>query len=231
MAYARGDRGTSAEIGGNGFRGNGLLHGQGRTSNAAALAVAAESLWLDEVRRGHPIREIARRAGLGCRRVQLGVARARLREEASRIREDLFPGDARAKTERPIAYPGWAVSEDRLPELVPLFPLTPFTPQSTCPHHGPMRPGSIFCCMVCSRSGMDGHPALKRDPRTDPRPDPKVKPAPVLSEKALTKRETRKERRRRERETRQAAPAVATPSERKHPASSPAPFSASSRTP
>ena len=39
--------------------------------------------------------------------------------------------------------------------LEPLFPLTPLTPSSTCPHHGPIRTGSRFCCMICHRSGQD----------------------------------------------------------------------------
>jgi hypothetical protein len=46
--------------------------------------------------------------------------------------------------------------------------------------------------MVCHQSGVDAHPALKRDPKTDPKPDPKPEPEP-----AKGRRETRKERRRR----------------------------------
>jgi hypothetical protein len=79
------------------------------------------------------------------------------------------------------------------PRLVPLFPIGPFTPQSVCPHRGEIRPGSALCCMVCLRSGMDNHPALKRDPRDEPRPDVKraKRTLPVIG------RETRKERRKR----------------------------------
>jgi hypothetical protein len=47
--------------------------------------------------------------------------------------------------------------------------------------------------MVCSRSGMDDHPALKRDPRNDPRPE--VKAAKLTL--PVVGRETRKERRKR----------------------------------
>jgi hypothetical protein len=44
--------------------------------------------------------------------------------------------------------------------LVPLFPIGPFTPTSHCPHHGPLRKGSEFCCMVCSQSAIgDGRPS------------------------------------------------------------------------
>ena len=72
--------------------------------------------------------------------------------------------------------------------LVPLFPLGAFTPQSECPHRGPIRPGSTLCCMVCSRSGMDGHPSLKWDRRFGPRPE--RKPDALIPE-----RQTRRERR------------------------------------
>jgi len=74
----------------------------------------------------------------------------------------------------------------------PHVPLGSYTPQSICAHRRALRSGSLFCCMVCHRSGIDGHPALKRDPRTDPSPEPKPAPAP-----AKTGRETRKQRRQR----------------------------------
>ena len=100
------------------------------------------------------------------------------------------------------ALPRW--DPNRAPVLVPLFPIEPFTPRSTCPHHGPIRPGSVFCCMVCSQSGMDGHPALKRDPRTDPKPEPKTLPEASPRDGAGL---TRKQRRKVLREARQAAQA------------------------
>ena len=45
---------------------------------------ARELVWLDEIRRGYSIKEIARREGLGCRRIQDGVSRARERGNQSR---------------------------------------------------------------------------------------------------------------------------------------------------
>jgi hypothetical protein len=85
------------------------------------------------------------------------------------------------------------------PQLVPLFPIGPFTPHSTCPHHEPIQQGSPLCCMICHRSGKDAHPVLLRDPRTDPAPEPKPGPAaiPVGRTKLGTPHETRKQRRQR----------------------------------
>lgn len=180
--------------------------GQGRPSSGAVEA--RDALWLYELTQGATVVQIARRSHLSCRQVQLGVARARKREQArlqvSRKQEcrtrDIF--QVRNQTLPPGAHKGEVAWEDphRSPRLIPLFPIGPFTPGSACPHHGPIRSGSVFCCMVCSQSGMDGHPALKRDPRTDPRPEPK--PAARVK---ISARETRKERRRRLRETRQSS--------------------------
>ena len=80
-------------------------------------------------------------------------------------------------------------SRPRPPQLVPLFPITVYDAQSTCPHHGPIRRGSLLCCMVCHRSGMDHHAAFQRDRATDPKPD--KKPAPARP----GQRETRRQRR------------------------------------
>ncbi|MDE2100510.1 MAG: hypothetical protein KGL39_24920 [Patescibacteria group bacterium] len=71
------------------------------------------------------------------------------------------------------------------PKLVPMFPLDSLTPSSKCPHRRKIRKGSRLVCMICHESGLDGHKALKRHPRTDPAPEPKEKP----------KKKTRKEQR------------------------------------
>jgi hypothetical protein len=149
---------------------------------------AREYAWLDDIRRGTSTRSIAAREGLSCRRIQHGAARARAREVSSRngslrVRDGLQTRDSRGA-------PGKVPHE---PRLIPLFPIGPFTPQSVCPHRGEIRPGSVFCCMVCSRSGMDDHPALKRDPQDDPRPEAKAAKITL----AVIGRETRKERRKR----------------------------------
>jgi RNA polymerase sigma factor (sigma-70 family) len=91
-----------------------------------------------------------------------------------------------------------ARSRSRPPGLLPLFPIVSYTPRSACPHHGPIEPGSLLCCMVCHRSGMDEHPAMRRDLRTEPAPD--RKPAAPVSAPGRTglgaRLETRRERRR-----------------------------------
>lgn len=154
----------------------------GRTSSGGPEEIAVprevrESLWLQEVRCGHRIAEIAAREGLSKRRVQAGVSRAREREEGlprwdSRMRRVLRKRDQAEGTS------GVPWDPECPPILIPLFPIAAFTPASTCPHHGPIPAGSPFCCMVCSRSGLDAHPALKRDPRTDPKPEPRPAAAP-----------------------------------------------------
>jgi hypothetical protein len=138
-----------------------------RPMSLASLAM--EYIWLWDVRHGISINEIALREGFTSRRVHYGVARARGLERNSSA-DDVI----------------------RIPTLVPLFPLGHFTPLSACRHHGPIEPGSLFCCVVCHCSGIDDHPGLQRDPLTDPTPEPKPKPAPKK-----TARETRKARRQR----------------------------------
>jgi hypothetical protein len=157
------------------------------------MTEAREALWLDEVRRGHTLKQIARREGVGWQRIQQGVLWARRREAAARSRESRIRDILRKWDRHRTIDPAGLEGEDArgYPLLLPLFPIGAFTPHSQCPHHGPIRAGSVFCCMVCNRSGMDAHPALQRDPRTDPRPDPK----PAASAGAAKK--TRKERRRR----------------------------------
>ena len=132
------------------------------------LAVAAkEYVWLWDVRHGLSTNTIAIRERISLRRVELGVARA----------------DAHDKT-------GTSQTAFRPPPLIPFFPIGPFNPTSRCGHNRPIQVGSHFCCMVCHRSGLDDHPALKRDARTDPRPEPKPAPPPKPVEKP-----TRKQRR------------------------------------
>lgn len=62
-------------------------------------------------------------------------------------------------------------AESRRPMLIPLFPVGEFTPQSRCPHTGPLRRGSVFCCMVCHQSGLDNHPAVRYLPKDFIAPD------------------------------------------------------------
>lgn len=165
-----------------------------RTKSKTSLSIhARELVWLDQIRQGYSIREIARRERLSCRRIQHGVSRARERGSSSRTREshfrdDLLEPNCKDPTNRGIATPA---DPNRPPRLVPLFPIGAFTPGSACPHHGPIRAGSVFCCMVCSQSGVDDHPALKRDTHADPRPERR---APSIRAAVC---ETRKQRRQR----------------------------------
>lgn len=107
------------------------------------------------------------------------------------------------------------ISDDRPlmrpPVLMPLFPVTTCVPKSECPHgrwqvvevdgqltrvwirsRTPPK-GSALICMVCHKSGKEGHPALKRDPFTDPRPEPKPVEEPGVPE--ITRPTTRRQKR------------------------------------
>jgi len=140
-------------------------------TRAKTLAQAArEYIWLWDLRHGVGTRAIAEEEGVSVRVIRAGLARAR-QEERGEL----------ADTPR----------KPRLPTLVPLFPASAYDPMSPCPHHGPIPDGSVLCCMVCHRSGMDDHPALQRDRATDPKPDPK--PEELLPRRAS--RETRRQRR------------------------------------
>lgn len=97
--------------------------------------------------------------------------------------------EAEAESREPYRPPFWVHS------IVPLFPIGPFTPESVCAHKGPIQPGSRFYCPVCHQSGFDGHPHLRRDPRTEPKPEPKP-PASAKPPRAKTRREKRADRRR-----------------------------------
>jgi hypothetical protein len=145
-----------------------------RVSREMTLEIAAkEYVWLWDRRHGSSIEAIAAREGVSSARVRFGVARARAQQKGS------------ATTTTAAVRP---------PRLVPLFPIGAYTPQSGCGHRRPIEPGSSLCCMVCHTSGMDRHPALRRDPRTDPAPEPKPK---AMAEPAKSQRETRRERRQR----------------------------------
>jgi hypothetical protein len=139
-----------------------------RLGRRLTLANAAkEYVWLWDLRHGISVRAIASREGLPIRRVRFGLARAQAQEQ----------GCGSESTVRP-------------PRLVPLFPIGPYSPLSRCRHTRPIQSGSLLCCMICHESGMDRHPALRRDPRTDPKPEPEP-----TSKLQTVPRETRKERR------------------------------------
>ena len=151
------------------------------------LATAAkEYIWLYDRRQGVRLTEIAAREGVSLQRVYFGLERARAMDK--RPSRDVQNG--------PLSLD---VKIAQVPRLIPLFPIGPYTPQSACPHLEPIEKGSALCCMVCHGSGMDGHPSLRRDPRTDPAPEPKTEPAPNLALRPKTgeSHETRKQRRRR----------------------------------
>jgi hypothetical protein len=111
---------------------------------------AREQVWLREFRQGSTTDAIAYRDGVSVRCVRLGMSRASAHErrQSDKIR-------------------------DRLPWLVPLFPIGPYTPRSMCGHRKPIVSGSDLCCMICHRSGWDEHPAMQRDPETEPAPEPR----------------------------------------------------------
>lgn len=137
---------------------------------SSEVTAARRALWLQWLRSGETTAAIARMAGVSRRTVQYGIAAARKAEEAAPPRPSV-----------PVPEP---------PRLVPLFPISSFTPGSECGHRGPVRAGSVLCCMVCHASGIDDHPGLRRDPRTDPRPEPRP-PAPAKPGAPETRRQRR----------------------------------------
>ena len=158
-----------------------------RSERTLTLATAArEYIWLYDLRHGIGIKEIAAREKLSVGRIRFGLARAR-------------GMDKRANQEALLTTSRWGSDVIPVPRLIPLFPIGSYTPQSECPHRGPIEEGSALCCMVCHRSGMDSHPGLRRDPQTDPAPELKAGPAPDLGPqpKDGKRLETRKQRRRR----------------------------------
>lgn len=141
-----------------------------------SLADAARDyIWLYDRRHGVTLAAIAEESGVTIGAVRSGVARA----EAFEMQADQTPDPFR----RPPP-----------PRLTPLFPIVAFAPASECSHHGPIRPGSTFCCMVCHASGMDAHPALQPDPSDpvrDPQPQPEA-PAPQPKKETRAVRRARK---------------------------------------
>jgi len=169
----RGKEGYRGSGGGRaGERSHGDPDGRPRMSREITLEIAArEYVWLWDHRHGISVEAIAAREDVSTGRVRFGVARARAQERSTATTSAIRP-----------------------PRLVPLFPIGAYTPGSNCAHRRPIEQGSALCCMVCHTSGMDRHPALRRDPQTDPVPEPK---APAAPEKSRRKRETRKQRRKR----------------------------------
>lgn len=127
---------------------------------------ARDAEWLRLHRQGWTVAEIAKTSKSSHRLVEKGLARARATEASQADNLDVDSSSQTRDGETGVPVPWWL-------ELVPLFPIGAFTPRSECRHRGPIQPGSLDCCMVCSASGVDDHPALKRDPRTDPRPEPR----------------------------------------------------------
>jgi hypothetical protein len=123
-------------------------------------------------RQGLSVTEIARLAGVSRQTLYTWYEEVRAVEQA----------EAARKRE--------AAAHKEAPKLRPLFPVGPFTPTSTCPHHGPIKKGSVLICMVCHQSGMDRHPALHLDRAAMPKPEPRP-PAPQQPKK--TRRERRAE--------------------------------------
>lgn len=105
-----------------------------------------DARYLELRRAGKTYESIALACGVSIGEAWNGVRRAR---ERQREAAQLVPRQA-----IPI----------REPNLIPMFPLTSFTRESSCPHHGPIARGSDFVCMVCHQSGRDGHPALVKPP-------------------------------------------------------------------
>jgi hypothetical protein len=143
-----------------------------KLASTTILDLAARELaWLLDRKHGLTTQEIATRENLTTRRVRLGIARARATQPSD-------PGD----TVDPYIRP---------PRLVPLFPIEAFVPSSVCRHGRSLRRGSPFCCMVCNKSGQDGHPGLRRNRRNDPKREPPPSTPPPLKAKVETRRQRR----------------------------------------
>lgn len=178
-----------------------MMEAKNRVRVTTEIQAFRDEEWLRLHEEGRTVAALAEEAGMSVRHVKRVLSRAR-KDRDSRMRDtdggptlsqDVEGDEAISAAPR---TPWWL-------ELVPLFPVGSFTPNSPCPHHGPIREGSLLCCMVCSASGIDGHPALARDPATDPLPEAKsprtrrsngLKSA-VAAIEAETSLETRRQRR------------------------------------
>jgi hypothetical protein len=144
-----------------------------RVRTSGEMRALRDEEWLRLHEAGKATAELAVESGVSVQLLRRAISRARKARE-SRTQE---MGDGSIALNEDVGLDS-ATAAPRTPwwlELVPLFPIGPFTPSSECPHRGPIREGSLLCCMVCSASGIDGHPALVRDPDTDPRPEPKTR--------------------------------------------------------
>jgi hypothetical protein len=65
--------------------------------------------------------------------------------------------------------------------LEPLMPVLYLTPDSACPHYGPIRDGSGFVCMVCDHASKLNDRIIDRTPAPPPQ-DPEMRAARLKRE-------------------------------------------------
>lgn len=136
-----------------------------------AATAAKERTWYLDHSHGLTTQEISTKHGVAERRIRAGIRRARGNNPSA-------PGETAGPYIRP-------------PRLEPLFPVRPLVPRSTCPHGRRVRRFSVFCCMICHRSGMDWHPGLRRNRRFDPKPEAKQSALPPPKKTLETRRQRR----------------------------------------
>lgn len=184
--------GRGGEAGGFGDADVGAVDDAAGEGSMSLESAARDYVWLYDSRRGIACEKIAAEDGVTVRAVRKGIERA-LKLEAQ-CSEDSWLG--KLQSNRGV---------ERGFFLTPMFPIGAFTPQSTCPHGGPLQPGSTICCMVCHASGMDDHPSMRRDAATDPAPESGLESefaltpvaAAIVPSPTARRRETRRDRRRR----------------------------------
>ncbi len=145
-----------------------------RHHRQSLVNAARDYIWLYDKRHGMSLQAMADRDNVNVRRIRSGIERAEAADAAT-VATPLRP----------------SINQ---PPLVLLFPCVGFGPSIPCPHRGPIRRGSILCCAVCHKSGVDGHPALLRDPTTDPKCEP-PKEVPRAADPAGDAKETRRVKR------------------------------------